>query len=79
MPHLPQLDPDIPANERELLQAIDELKARLFGCTDAVQAEELRHAIGERTQQIYHMRRNRQRAFGRNTETGRGIGTSSSS
>jgi len=48
-------------SERELLAAIDNLKARLFGCTDAVQAEELRHAIGERTQQVWHMRRNRAR------------------
>lgn len=72
MPHTPEQDPDIPAAERELLAAIDELKARLFGCTDAVQAEELRHAIGERTQQVWHMRRNRQRASGRNHEAAAG-------
>jgi len=44
---------------RELLAAIDNLKARLFGCTDANEAAELRQAIGERTQQVHMLRRAR--------------------
>ena len=44
---------------RELLTAIDNLKARLFGCTDANEAAELRQAIGERTQQVHMLRRAR--------------------
>jgi len=68
MPHLPEHDPDIPAREREMLAAIDELKARLFACHDVNEAEELRHAIGLHTQQVWYMRRNRQRAKGPNHE-----------
>lgn len=60
MPHLPEYDPDIPAAERELLAAINELKAKRQRLdTNDAQRHELQLAIYEYSQQVIYLRRNR--------------------